>query len=212
MKKLLTLTALIALLAFACEQKAKAPAPTDAPVTAPVPTAAVPGHFFIELEGGKVIQVSGNADNWTLTDNGVSCSLSLGGNSYTYAENGQVVAEGKFADGKLKMKTPGGVFFLKIKLKDGKIKLYTSPEEDVQSYDLKFKEDKVKVQKGDTEYGKAKYYPDKGKIKIKDASEKEIASIKGVSGPFAAPAVLLIPDLDQSHKDFALLALCALGK
>jgi hypothetical protein len=94
-------------------------------------------------------------------------------------------------------------FKVKIKPEDNKIKI-SRKEEDLFAWSLKKKapENKYKVKKADLDIGKVKYYPEKGKIKVKDTSDNEICSLK-TNRLCTCPVICLFTELDE--KDQLLL-------
>ena len=108
------------------------------------------------------------------------------------------------------MAAPDKTGYLVVKMKPGKIKIALS--EGSEPFSLKFKENKVKVKRGDEVFGKVKFYPDTGKLKVKDKDNKPVARIKNAGKLRAAPGVFLIKDLDRDRRDFLLALLFGLGK
>jgi hypothetical protein len=71
---------------------------------------------------------------------------------------------------RIKIKSPEGQLLWKIKLKDGKVDVLRQ-EEGGADFTFKFKDDKIKVRAGEKTLGKVKLYPERKKVKIKDAAE-----------------------------------------
>lgn len=88
-------------------------------------------------------------------------------------EGSDVVAEVKPGDKGFKVRTPEGNLLWKVKITDEKIKI-SDNEENENPYELKVKgTDEVKVERNGVKLGKVKFYRDRGKVKVKDASEAE---------------------------------------
>jgi hypothetical protein len=164
---------------------------------------------------GQTLSVRHQGSRWELRDGGQTYALeSTGGYAFKFYEGGSLTAEAGFKEDKLKFKSGDGTLWLKLKFKreEGKEKIKVSlVEEEAEPWALKIKEDKVKVEKGETEVGKVKYYPDTGKLKLKDAQDNEVASTKDLNRLSAALGVFLI-DLDPGRRYCLLLTLLALGK
>ncbi len=153
-----------------------------------------------------------NADKWTAQEAGVTYEVEVkDGVNVTFSQGGSLVASGKLEEGKLKLKTPDGSFYFKVKFKEDKTKVYLS-DEDEEGYSIKIKEDKYKIKRGETELGKIKFYPDNGKLKVKDVNDAELAVSKDMGRLTAAPAGFAIPDLDGPRRYFLLLYLLAMNK
>lgn len=88
-------------------------------------------------------------------------------------EGGKVIAEVKADDGAFKLRTVDGKLLWKVKLADDKIKI-SDNEENENPYELKMRDDEVKVEENGSEIGKVKFYSDRAKVKVKDASDKEL--------------------------------------
>jgi hypothetical protein len=71
---------------------------------------------------------------------------------------------------RIKIKSPEGQLLWKIKLKDGKVDVLRQ-EEGGADFTFKLKDDKIKVRAGEKTLGKVKLYPERKKVKIKDAAE-----------------------------------------
>ena len=126
---------------------------------------------------------------------------------------------------KFKLKRKGDKYFLaskestyRLKLKENKIKVYT--QENNFSFVVKWKTDKIKISqqkdgsnpwelklvkngykivKDNIEIGKIKFYPEKGKIKVKDWYGAVIATMKSEK-LFPSPAVALFDNFGDQEK------------
>jgi hypothetical protein len=184
--------------------------PTAQPggVAVPMLGAAAVGAEYHLTAGANSFTVKRESENkWTLAEGGKTYAIVLGAAEHQLFAGGKQVATAKLKEDKLKV--AGDVTF-QLKFKADKIKLSLS--EGGPEWDLKYKEDKVKVVKGETELGKVKYYPDKGKLKVKDAGEQELAVSRDIGGLTAAPAPLLIPELSPEQRDLIMLTLFAMNK
>ena len=102
---------------------------------------------------------------------------------------------------KLKLKN-GEDTLLEMKFYDEKVKVIPAGG---KTYEFKYKDQRIKVTLDDRELGKVKFYPDTGKLKAKDADDKEVAVLKGYGKVNPALAPLLIPDLNEDLKVFLML-------
>jgi hypothetical protein len=179
----------------------------------PVVPIVKPRQFTLALAGGRTVVVEKAAEGrWASREAGDSYLLAADGGGFRFEKNGALVATGKLADGKLKWKAPGGAVLLKIKLKEDKLKVFPSDDENAAGIELKPREDKYKVLRGEVEIGKVKYYPEKRALKVKDAGEKEVGAVAAVDGLFAGPAAFLVAEFDASRQHLLMLSLLALGK
>jgi hypothetical protein len=191
--------------------------PADKPAAdKPADKPAAAGEIKIVFNGATVT-VKKSGSRWEMTDGGKTYTVEETGNStYKFLENGDQVATGAFKEAdKFKFKTSDGKLYMKLKFKneDGANKIKISLEDtELEPWSLKFKEDKVKVMKGDTELGKVKFYPEDNKLKAKDASEKEVAQTKDLTRLSAALGPYLISELDPAHRNCLILILLAMGK
>ncbi len=89
-------------------------------------------------------------------------------------EGGNQIAEvkAKEADG-FKVRTPDGKLLWKVKIDSDKIKI-SDNEENQNAFELKKKDDGGKIELGENKLGEVKFYKDKQKVKVKDASDKEL--------------------------------------
>ena len=89
-------------------------------------------------------------------------------------EVGNQIAEvkAKEADG-FKVRTLDGKLLWKIKISADKIKI-SDNEENKNAFELVKKDDGAKVEQNGNKFGEVKFYRDKQKVKVKDASDKEL--------------------------------------
>ena len=124
--------------------------------------------------------------------------------------NDKQVAHGNLKAGKLKLLKEDGSGYCELKFKESKIKLYLPGE--TLAYEIKNKENKVKVVWSEVEYGQVKYYPDTKKLKAKNSSRETVATIKNAEKLTTAPAPFLIPVLKSAQQLHLMLILYALDK
>jgi major membrane immunogen (membrane-anchored lipoprotein) len=141
------------------------------------------------------------AGRWTATLGDRKYSLEKS-DKYKFALPDGTEYKARRDDDKLKLKN-GEDTLLEMKFYDDKVKVIPAGG---KTYEFKFKEDqRVKVTLDDREIGKVKYYSDSGKLKAKDADDKEVAVLKGYNKINPALAPLLVPDLSEELKVFLML-------
>ncbi len=109
-----------------------------------------------------------------------------------------------------KIYDPSGKMIFKIKEKESKIKVMKS-EDDPAPWSIKFKGDHYKIVGGERDLGKIKFYPDKKKIKVKDAKGAEICEA-AANRLYAAPAVVLFAGFKESDMLILFAALSLINK
>lgn len=104
-----------------------------------------------------------------------------------------------------------GLLCFSVKITPEKIKI-SLVEDDPFPWSLKKKNDglQFKVRKGDKKIGKIKFYPDKNKIKAKDAGENELCSVKS-DRISAVPVVCFLEGLSDKEKLLIFSLLSYLG-
>lgn len=106
----------------------------------------------------------------------------------------------------------GNNLFLEVKLTPAKIEI-RPPDQDVFIWELKFKEDKIKVFKRGEILGEVKYYPEKGKLKAKNPAKEEVAVCKGLGRLSAALAPFLMDaSMPLPQRSFLVLLFLSLGR
>ena len=182
---------------------------------------AIPALIFSPSALGKMkivygsdetlVEVKQKDTEWTAVEGADVFTVDAkNGKNFTFSKNGKSLATGTLAAGKLPLKTSEGTFFLNLKFKEEKVKVF--PSDGAVSFDIKMKENKVKVKWGDIEYGKVKFYPDNQKMKAKDKDGKEIAVMKHAVKLQSALAAFLIKDLNQDQRMALLLILFAMDR
>lgn len=132
------------------------------------------------------------------------------GGRIRFAKEKQILATGVFIGEKLKMETPAGALFIRVKTAENKIKFTCGiPPRD---YEFKRTPEKIKVRSGKTEFGKIKYYTDNGKLKVKNKANKTVAELHGYARLSAAPGAFLINDVSPDTAVFMVLLMCLIGK
>ncbi len=110
--------------------------------------------------GGKVVRGAAKGDK----------------RKYTLEGGGQI-AEVKIKDeGGFKVRTNDGKLLWKIKIDADKIKI-SDNEENQNAFELKKRDDGAKIERAETKLGEVKFYKDRAKIKVKDASDQELFDI-----------------------------------
>lgn len=89
-------------------------------------------------------------------------------------EGGSQIAEVKMkdADG-FKVRTNDGKLLWKVKISSDKIKI-SDNEENQNAFELVKRDDGAKVEQNENKFGEVKFYKDRQKVKVKDASDKEL--------------------------------------
>ncbi len=143
---------------------------------------------------------------WEYTETGNTWSVNSSDNGKVVFKKGyDTLAEGKFKGSKLEMQSVYGDLFLKLKVTPEKIKVNWNKTKD--TWVLKRKEDKIKARLNDMEYGKIKFYSDKGKLKAKDRFDKVVAEIKSFDRLSFAPGAFLMTELSNDQKIFLAMLL-----
>ncbi len=166
----------------------------------------------IAYDGGHEVVVSQEGNTFSATEAGSTVSVTVAKDGTVTCKKGStILATGKRGADKIELMGPSGRFFMWVRFRADKTKLSFQVEE-AEPYSFKVREDKIKVGKGETVLGKVKYYPDNGKVKVKDVNEAEVAVSRDLGRLSAAPGVLLLPGLARNQRDVALLLLFATGK
>lgn len=107
----------------------------------------------------------------------------------------ELVAEVKYKEDSIKLVDGNEKLLYKIKFSDDKIKIADN-EEMEKPFELKRKsEEKTEIRdRSGNEIGNVKFYPDTGKLKVKDSQEKEVLVLKNYKNS-AAPGVILFEDI-----------------
>ena len=91
-----------------------------------------------------------------------------------YYNDSRQIAEVKMKDDDgFKVRTTDGQLLWKIKISNEKIKI-SDNEENLNAFELKKREDGIKIEQNEAKIGEVKFYPERQKIKVKDSAEKEI--------------------------------------
>ena len=123
--------------------------------------------------------------------------------------SGKPFVEVKATEKGFKLRSPDGKTLLwKVKFDADKIKI-SDNEENKNAYELKIKDDKVKVVDGaDAALGEVKYHADSKKAKVKDASGAERFSADAPQ-PSAAYGVLLLTAIPEPQRAILLAEILA---
>lgn len=230
MKTFLRMAALILLVA--CKKGEEAPAPNvgftskpaapaataTAPATAtqPAASAATAGAItLVSADGAKTITIvtSGGHVEASITG-GPRYVGELDGQKRRYrdAATGSAFVEVKSGDNNsFKVRTPDSKLLWKVKVDTDKIKV-SDNEENQHPWVLKTKyDDKAKVlDQSELEIGEVRYYRDSGKVKVKDATDSEVASSEsGRMSP--AFGVSLMSGVPEQYRLIVMAELLARG-
>ncbi|MEZ5429459.1 MAG: hypothetical protein R2747_24660 [Pyrinomonadaceae bacterium] len=107
--------------------------------------------------GGKVLrgETKGEKRKYTLEGGSQTAEVKAGG-----------------ADG-FKVRTNDGKLLWKVKISADKIKI-SDNEENENAFEIKKRDDGAKIERNENKLGEVKFYRDRGKVKVKDASDKEL--------------------------------------
>jgi hypothetical protein len=125
-------------------------------------------------------------------------------------EGGKVIAEVKADEDAFKLRTIDGRLLWKVKLTPDKIKI-SDNEENQNPYELKMRDDDVKVEENQTELGKVNFYSDRAKVKVKDASGKEMFE-SNTDQRSVAYGVLLMSRIPDTERYIIMAELLARGR
>lgn len=111
------------------------------------------------------------------------------------ADEKTLIAEVKIKDKGFKLVDENDKLLWKVKISGDKVKI-SDNEENKNPYVLKKSEDKVKVKdKAEKEIARVKFYPENGKLKLKDNSGKELYISKNYTKLSGAIGVLAITEI-----------------
>lgn len=177
---------LLLVLILACGRGKSARPRAVAQTSAAAAGSAAPQIAISTVNGQAVVEITpqGNDVVVAFVDNGSRQSLrghvrENGKRKYS-GSDGAVVIEVKPSDGGFKVRTADGKLLWKIKKSEDKIKI-SDNEENRNPYELKIKEDKVKVYAPvDRLLGEVKFYGDKRRVEVKDAADREVYRAAGL--------------------------------
>jgi hypothetical protein len=114
-------------------------------------------------------------------------------------EGGPLVAEVKSDADAFKLRTVDGKLLWKVKLDDDKIKI-SDNEQNENPYVIKMRDDGAKVEENDNAIGEVKFYPDRGRVKVKGADDTELfdGNAARMSVMYAPLLMKRIPDTERS--------------
>lgn len=189
---------------------APASRPAAAPAAASAATAATGSWKWKLADGGELKVSRATPDRVEVVVGGVVHAATRSGGQVQLEAGGAKVATGKLKAEKVELEA-GGAFYALVKNRDDKVKVYlTDPEG--SAWEFKRKPDKIKVVKDEVEVGKVKFYPDDGKLKVKDAADAEVLEAKGAPGLQVGPGLVLAEkagELDATKRNL-LMALLVL--
>ena len=118
--------------------------------------------------------------------------------------------DGKLTPDKFKLKK-GEEDFLEVKFTDEKIKIKLPNSSN--DWELKYKDNRFKVEEDNVEVGKVQYYPDTGKLKAKDNADNQVAEMKDAGRLRAAVAPFLMGEaVPMEQRLFLVLLFFSLDK
>jgi len=128
------------------------------------------------------------------------------------AEEKVQVAEVKLQPDSFKIVDENEKLLWKVRIKDGKIKI-SDNEDGNNSWEIKSKSaDKSEIRNASgEEIGNVKFYPDNGKLKVKDAANKEILVSKDLKAS-AAPGVIMFTHIPLKHRVVIISELLRMGQ
>lgn len=127
-----------------------------------------------------------------------------------YFNGSNQIAEVKMKDEDgFKVRTNDGKLLWKIKISADKIKI-SDNEENQNAYELKKRDDGAKIEQNETKLGEVKFYTDRQKIKVKDATEKEL--FDGNTDKYSiAYGVLLLDKIPEEQRYIIIAELLLRG-
>jgi hypothetical protein len=125
-------------------------------------------------------------------------------------EGGKVIAEVKADEDAFKLRSIDGKLLWKVKLDPDKIKI-SDNEENQNPYELKMRDDDVKVEENQTELGKVNFYSDRAKVKVKDAGGAELFE-SNTDQRSVAYGVLLMSRIPDTERYIIMAELLARGR
>jgi len=128
------------------------------------------------------------------------------------AEEKLQVAEVKLQPDSFKIVDENEKLLWKVRIKDGKIKI-SDNEDGNNSWEIKSKSaDKSEIRNASgEEIGNVKFYADNGKLKVKDAANKEILVSKDLKAS-AAPGVIMFTHIPLKHRVVIISELLRMGQ
>ncbi|KAF1081692.1 MAG: hypothetical protein GQF41_2032 [Candidatus Rifleibacterium amylolyticum] len=128
------------------------------------------------------------------------------------AEEKVQVAEVKLEPDSFKIVDESEKLLWKVRIKDGKIKI-SDNEDGNNSWEIKSKSaDKSEIRNASgEEIGNVKFYADNGKLKVKDAANKEILVSKDLKAS-AAPGVIMFSHIPLKHRVVIISELLRMGQ
>ncbi len=129
-----------------------------------------------------------------------------------YESGGSVVAEVKPSDSGFKVRTPDGALLWKVKISDDKIKI-SDNEENRDPWVLSGKhENRVKIlDPRENEIGAVKFYPDRNRVEVKDASNAELFK-SNTDRESAAYGVLMMSSIPLQERYIILSEILVRGR
>lgn len=176
MSKVFSIMVLFVFLQAACSSGSK-PAGPDSEVPAEQPAGTKTYETKVKVktpDDQTVVEVKIDADPKIEFGGRVLRGETKGDKRKYTLEGGGQIAEVKVkdADG-FKVRSNDGKLLWKVKIAADKIKI-SDNEENENAFEIKKRDDGAKIERGDTKLGEVKFYKDRGKVKVKDADDKEL--------------------------------------
>ena len=172
---------------------------------------AADNDIHLTLSSGVDALISKNEQGaWTWQVGAEMYTLAMEKAGLVFERGETILATGRIKGEEVTLTTASGGTFLGLKCRADKIKVMLNAAS--PPWEIKFKGDKVKIVRSDTEYGKVKYYAETGKTKAKDPQGNAVAEMNGLRALSAAPGVFLIAPLTQDQAVFLVLYLLSAGK
>jgi len=125
-------------------------------------------------------------------------------------ENGTPIAEVKADSSGFKLRTAEGRLLWKVKITDDKIKI-SDNEENANPYEIVIRAGDARIDESETTLGEVKFYPERNKVKVKDASEREVAE-SNTATRSVAYGVVLMSRIPSSERAIIMAELLVRGK
>ena len=166
--------------------------------------------YTVKMAGQEVGKISVDGPELKFIVKNTEYQSKLNGDKRKYAiKNGDVIAEVKYKDDALKVRTPSGDLLWKIKLYDDKVKI-SNNEENLNAYEIKLSSsDKVKLKKGEETLGEVKLKIENKMVEITSSTKSYTIDTKKMS---LAYGVILIDEIPENLQYIIFAELISKGK
>ncbi len=161
-----------------------------------------------DASGSEVVSIQ-NDGSITIEFPGTTLTGRLRDGRRRYVRDTTVVAIAKLSGRKVKIKSPSGTLLWQAKFKNGKVKVADNKSGD-NAIEIKRKGDAYKVSRRGRSLGKAKFYPNKGRIKVKDAAGKTQFTAKSAARS-ASWGILLLSEIPVELRYILMAEIAAAG-